>query len=249
MAERRLEFEGAVNFRDLGGYPAAGARRARWRRLYRADSLADLTEADLERLDALGLRALIDFRLPLERDARPDRLPEGATLRRVELGFVPAGTLEMLALVKAGGIDPPEVERRVIGHYRRFCVDHHDVYSETLALAASEDHLPLLIHCTSGKDRTGYGVAILLLALGVPREVVLEDYALTNRYRRPVPQLFGPRTPPEVVKILLAAQEKYLEAALEEIDRVHGSFEAYLERTLGVDERKRASLVELLTEA
>jgi protein-tyrosine phosphatase len=65
--DRRLPFEGAVNFRDMGGYPAGAGRRTRWARLYRADNLGDLTPADLTRLDALGLRTLIDFRLPLER--------------------------------------------------------------------------------------------------------------------------------------------------------------------------------------
>ena len=74
--QRRLDFEGAVNFRDIGGYPAGAGRRTRWRTLYRADSLADLTPADLDRLDALGLRTLIDFRLPEERRAKPDRLPQ-----------------------------------------------------------------------------------------------------------------------------------------------------------------------------
>jgi protein-tyrosine phosphatase len=247
--QRRLDFEGAVNFRDLGGYPAGLGRSTRWRRLYRADSLADLSEADLGRLESLGLAALVDFRIRPEREAKPDRLPKATKIKRVELGFIPAGTLEMLALVKAGAIDPVELERRVIGQYRLFCVDHHAQYREAFALAASGDNYPLLLHCTSGKDRTGYGIALLLLAVGVPRETALEDYDLTNAYRRAVPQLFGPQTSPEIVKLLLSAQPKYLEAALDEIDKVHGSFDAYLERALGVDDAARAKLVELLTEA
>jgi protein-tyrosine phosphatase len=246
--ERRLDFEGAVNFRDLGGYPALDGRRTRWRRLFRADSLADLTPSDLERLTALGLRTLIDFRLPEERLLKPNRLPRGDAIRCIELGFVPEGTLQMLRLVKSGAIESAEVERRVIAQYRRFCVDHHHEYRRMFEVAGSSDSYPLLIHCTSGKDRTGYGAALMLLSVGVSRDIVIDDYGLTNNYQRAIPQLLGSDTPEAVARILLAAQSKYLEAAFNEIDRVYGSFDAYLDSALGVDDLRRAALVELLTE-
>ena len=100
--QRRIHFEGAVNFRDLGGYPASDGRRTRWGLVYRADNLAGLTDADLVRLEVLGLRTLIDFRLPTERQMSPDRLPRGSSIRKVELGFIPAGTIEMLASGQEG---------------------------------------------------------------------------------------------------------------------------------------------------
>jgi protein-tyrosine phosphatase len=246
--QRRIHFEGAVNFRDLGGYPASDGRRTRWGLVYRADNLADLTDADLARLEVLGLRTLIDFRLPTERQMSPDRLPRGSSIRKVELGFIPAGTIEMLARVKKGAIAAPELERRVIAQYRLFCVDHVEEYRRTFAIAQDASSYPLLLHCTSGKDRTGFAAALLLLALGAPRETVLEDYDLTNRYRRAVPQLLGPETPEEIVTLLLSAQPKYLEAALDEIDRVYGSFDDYLDTALGVDGAARRRLVEMLTE-
>jgi protein-tyrosine phosphatase len=233
----------------MGGYPVAGGRVTRWERLYRADSLGDLTEADIARLEALSLRTLIDFRLPQERAAKPNRLPPGASINAIELGFVPEGTLAMLGLVKAGAIDAAEIERRVVAQYRRFPLDHSSEYRRVFEAALREDSYPLLLHCTSGKDRTGYGVALLMLAVGVSRGVVLEDYDLTNQYRRAVPQFFGPQTSQDVMHTLLSAQAKYLEAALDEIDRAHGSFEAYLEKELAVDEGSRARLVDLLTEA
>jgi protein-tyrosine phosphatase len=245
---RRVRFEGAVNFRDLGGYRAGTGRQTRWGRVYRADNLAGLTEADLIRLEGLGLRTLIDFRLPMEREASPDRLPAGSSIRVVEAGFIPAGTLEMLALVKAGRIPASEIERRVIAQYRLFCVDHTQECRQTFAVASDPESYPLLLHCTSGKDRTGFAAALLLLALGVSRETVIEDYDLTNLFRRPVPHLFGPETSEEVTTILLSAQRKYLEAAFDEIDRVYGSFDDFLDRALGVSESDRRRLVDLLTE-
>ena len=119
---------------------------------------------------------------------------------------------------------------------------------QTFAIALDEGNYPLLLHCTSGKDRTGFGAALLLRAVGVSRDIVIDDYNLTNLYRRPVPHLFGPETPEEIATILLSAQPKYLEAALDEIDRVYGSFDIYLETALGVGESGRRRLIDFLTE-
>ena len=123
----------------------------------------------------------------------------------------------------------------MIEQYRKFGVDHVDEYRRALDFAADAQNYPLLIHCTSGKDRTGFASALLLLAVGVPREIVLHDYNLTNQYRRDVSHLFGPQTPADIIALLLSAQSHYLEAALDEIERVHGSFEAFLAGPLGVE--------------
>jgi len=246
---RRLDFDGAVNFRDLGGYATADGRRTRWRRLFRADSLADLTPDDLARLQALDLHGLIDFRSPFERQLKPNRLPADASIRTLEIGFLPTGTLEMLARVRRGAISTAELEREVIAQYRRFGVDHVAEYRQAFEFAADASNYPLVMHCTSGKDRTGFASALLLLAVGVPREVVLHDYNLTNHYRRDVSHLFGLDTSQDVIALLLSAQSHYLEAALEEVGRVHGSFEAFLTGPLGVDADMRARLIACLTES
>jgi protein-tyrosine phosphatase len=117
-----------------------------------------------------------------------------------------------------------------------------------LDLLACRENFPLLIHCASGKDRTGYGAAVILMTAGASREVILEDYALTNLYRREIKHLLAPTTPQSMIQMLTSAQPKYLEAAFEVIDRRYGSIDGYLERGLGLDAAKRARLVELLTE-
>jgi protein-tyrosine phosphatase len=245
---RSLEFASAPNFRDLGGYRAGSGRRTRWQRLFRADSICDLTEADVSRLDALGLRGLVDFRTERERLSRPDRLPPGANLRILEPGFFPKGAVEMLNRSHAGTITAAEVESEVTSHYRRFVTDHADAYRQLLAFAAEPESYPLLIHCASGKDRTGFAAAILLLSVGVSREVVEEDYLLSNQYRRDVSHLFGPQTSREVIDLLLSVRPGYLAAAFDVIDRDYGSIDGYLTRALGVNDAMRARFVELLTE-
>src|SRR5258708_16135129 len=101
---RRLPFEGAVNFRDVGGYAGAGGRTLRWGQIYRSDSLAALTPADLDRLSALGLRLVCDLRLPFERSAKPDRLPAVDPPEMLHIGFLTRGTVEMLQAIAAAPI-------------------------------------------------------------------------------------------------------------------------------------------------
>ncbi len=246
--QRRLGLTGAVNFRDLGGYDVGGGRQTRWGVIFRADSLADLTEADFALIDSLRLHTLIDFRVTLERMRRPNRLPPGHAITTVEIGFLPNGALEMLRRIYSGDLDAAGVEAETLRHYRAMPIAHRREYGEMFDCIDRAEGRPVLIHCTSGKDRTGFGAALILLALGATREVVLDDYALTNQYRRDVGFLFSRHTPPGVVEMLTAAQPKYLEAALATIDAEFGSVDRYLERTYGLDAACRARLRTLLTE-
>jgi protein-tyrosine phosphatase len=247
-SERRLPFEGAVNFRDLGGYDVGEGRQTRWRCLYRSDSLAELTDADLERLEALELHSLIDFRLPHERRIHPNRLPAGSSLHPVEMGFWPDGVAQMHRAFQAGELDAKGMERVTMRFYRNFPLHHHAEYRALLESIEQAAGRPVLFHCVSGKDRTGFGAAVILLALGAARDVILDDYALSSLYRRDIRHLIPAGTPDAVARAFTAANPIYLEAALDTIVEHHGSAEAYLERGLGFDDKRRANLRALLTE-
>lgn len=245
---RLLPLEGAVNFRDLGGYPVAGGRQTKWRCLFRSDSLAALTNQDLERVAALGLYGLIDFRVPSERVSQPNRLPAGVRLRIAEVGFWPDGVSEMLNALRDLRIDAAEVERAVTEQYRRYPVHHCAEYRLMLEEVERAAGRPMLVHCVSGKDRTGFGVAVLLMALGATKSVVIEDYLLTNAYRRDLSHLMPPGTPGSVVEAFTAARPAYIEASLEAIGANFGGIEDYLERGLGFDAKRLRALRERLTE-
>ena len=249
IGERRLPFEGAVNFRDLGGYDVGAGRRTRWRRVYRSDSLADLTERDVVRLAALDLHGLIDFRLPHERERHPNRLPAGAGFRSVEMGFWPDGVAEMHRQFQAGALDEAGMERATMSFYRNFPLHHAAEYRFLLEAIENAAGRPFLFHCVSGKDRTGFGAAVLLMALGASRAVILEDYGLSSAYRRDIGHLIPAGTPDAVAQAFTAANPIYLEAALAVITQTCGSVDAYLEQHLGFGEKRRAGLRDLLTEA
>jgi protein-tyrosine phosphatase len=245
---RRIGLEGAVNFRDIGGYPAARGRRVRWRHVFRSDSLSKLTDDDHAQLADLGVRTLVDFRLASERHELPNRLAASSDITSVEIGFMAEGILELLRGVSRGTVSRADIEQAFIEQYRRFVTDHSSEFARALALALDERNLPLLLHCTSGKDRTGFAICALLLALGTPQENILEDYALTNSYMRDISNFFSASTPPELLQFVMTAQPTYLQAAFDQMVRSFGSVDGYLSCALDLDDAKRSQLVALLTE-
>lgn len=247
MKERRIEMDGAVNFRDIGGYEAGPGRRTRWGRIYRSDSLADLSQADLGRLAGLDLYGISDFRLPGERRAKPDRLPEAHSMMLLTPGFIPAGTQDMIRAIAENRIGPEEIRFQVLGHYHLFVTDHLDNYASTMRMILEAEGRPVLIHCTSGKDRTGFGIALALLAAGCDDSVVVGDYTLTNDYRRDIRFMFAGSVDPAALDMLTMARAEYIEASMAALRQIYGASEAWL-AAMGLDAAERRQLRHLLSE-
>ena len=246
--ERRLPLRGAVNFRDLGGYPAADGRRLKWGLLFRADSLAELSDEDLPLVQALGLRQLFDLRHESERQQRPNRLPAGPLPRTHAIGFHPQGTEALMQGLRAHSLSAADAHELLLNLYRRLPLDHTDSYRRLLHGVAGAEGLPALVHCTSGKDRTGFAAAVLLMALGVPRELIAADYALSNQQRRDLRFMVGATADPAVLAVAQAADPRWLQAAFEVIDTHWGGSAAFLQRGLGFSEADQARWRDLMLE-
>ena len=234
-----MALQGASNFRDLGGYPGHGGRPLRWGRLYRSDHLAGLDASDRDELAARGLARTLDFRGHAERAAAPYQLP-GVTQH--VLSIEPTVVQQMREVVGAGRrLTADVVAELMCDLYRGLVQDQAERFSEFFDHLLHDDS-PLVFHCTAGKDRTGFAAALLLLALGVPRDLVMADYLLTNEVYRP-PPLPASDTPPEALAVLWSVQPSFLEAALRAIDLDHGGVERYLSQRLGLGDAARAVLV------
>lgn len=247
MERRLIELEGAVNFRDIGGYSAGAHGRTRWRRVYRSDSLAELTPADLQKLRELDLYGISDFRLPSERAKKPDRLPEGHAMRLLTPGFIPRGTEDMLREVFMGRLAAAAIRAEVTRHYRLFAAEHLGEYVSTFRMILEAEGRPVLLHCTSGKDRTGFGVALLMLAAGCDEATVAEDYLMTNSHRRDIAFMFSGEVDPAAIEMLTAAHPEYIATALAVLRQTHGAPDDWL-RAMGFNAEERARLRDLLTE-
>jgi len=235
---RHLNLAGASNFRDLGGYSGRDGRVVRWRQIFRSNHLGHLTEADVEVLRPLGLRSAFDFRGSQERVEALCGLKEIAVH---SLPVEPTVVASLRALRAAGvRLSPADALEVMRDSYRNYVRDNTASY-RTLFAHLLKDPAPLVIHCTAGKDRTGFACALILHALGVPEEVIAEDYLLTNRFYRRDPSSSSD-LPDDVRQVLGTVQSSFLAAAFEAIDADYGDLESYFSNGLGIGGPERTSL-------
>ncbi|WKU07443.1 tyrosine-protein phosphatase [Micromonospora sp. HUAS LYJ1] len=250
---------GAPNARDLGGLPTRDGRRVRPGRLIRTPALGRLTEADLTVLGRLAPACVVDLRDATETAlAPPNRLVGDPYLVRLPVLDPAHSGFGYLSAVLLGhdltGHD--EAARRgaaaaMAELYRWFVsgAAAREGFARAVRLAADPVNLPLLFHCSAGKDRTGWLAVVLLTALGVDEETVRADYlrhnALTVELRGEASAAMLRRRPeldPETARAVLEVRPEYLDAGFDEVRRRHGSFDAYLADGLGVTPQIRAAL-------
>ena len=181
----QLPFAGATNFRELGGYPADEGKTVRWGQIWRGVCTARLTDpADRARLDALGLRLILDLRSTAEAQAEPDYVPDGARLVQIcalcgddghEISFAPGDIERMMHTAREG-------ENILYRMYRQMLFGNKAFKELFRALEAGET--PILFHCSAGKDRTGVAAMLILLALGASDETICADFVQTNVCRK-----------------------------------------------------------------
>ncbi len=248
---RHVVLDGAVNVRDIGGYRTSYGLQVTRGLLFRGDALSQVSSADVERLERLGLRIVIDFRTPGEvLLAGADRLPFGTELVSLPVG---GGDLGLIYELIASG--DHERQRRELGDGRAaelmvevnrgFVTDvrQREAFGAAVRLACSAGRLPLLYHCSGGKDRAGWMTAIVLTVLGVPREAVLRDYLLSNDFHRTEYQKLrydlvktGIVADPDLLRPVMEQSTTYLGAAFEEAERRYGSFGRFVTRGLEVSD-------------
>jgi protein-tyrosine phosphatase len=192
--DRRVVLEGSYNFRDIGGYEGAGGRRVRWGRVFRADHPGELSDADVELVRSLGLRTVCDLRRPVEQSSMPSRLVAvpGVVVHDLPIGGTAAERYAYTQRMLDGEIRSFSVDD-VIDVYARLLGDFPGALTTAVGLAAHGDGLPMLVHCTAGKDRTGLVIAAILQLLGVPDDVIADDYELSEagHHAGRVQQLLG----------------------------------------------------------
>ena len=241
---RHLALQGASNFRDLGGYATTDGRITRWRHIFRSNHLGQLTAADVEIVRALGVRSAFDFRGVEERTAGVCVVNEIAVH---SLPIEPTVVAALRAELAGGTLTAPVALDLMRESYRNY-VRHNTHSFRTLFGHLLEDRAPLVIHCTAGKDRTGFASALILHALGVPDDVIAEDYLLTNRhYKRDATAATD--LPEDVRNAIGNVEASYLAAAFEAVGKEYGDLEAYLRDGLKLGTAERTALKERYLQA
>lgn len=235
---RHFNLAGASNFRDLGGYPGRGGRVVRWRQIFRSNHLGHVTESDIEILRGLGLKSAFDFR------GTEERADAICGLTEIAVHSLPIEPTVVATLRARGAngaplssVDAVDVMRESYRNYVRY----NTANFRTLFAHLLEDRAPLVIHCTAGKDRTGFASALILHALGVPDDLIAEDYLLTNRFYRRDPSASSD-LPDEVRQVLGSVEASFLAAAFEAISAEYVDLESYFSDGLGLGARERTTL-------
>ncbi len=233
-AERRVPFEGITNLRDIGGYLTDSGGTTRWGRVFRADALHKLTAADLDAFGELGVTTVYDLRGDVERADFP--------------GPVPSVHLSIVGRPRDGGpARPPSAMTAREGEEML-----RDTYVGALTHSAAEigtvvrgvadpDRTPAVFHCAGGKDRTGLVAVVLLLALGVDRETVLDDYEATSLYRVPADEPDGIATllqlgiSPEAAAGVIGTPRWAMAEAVDVLEGFPGGVAGFLTGPAGLD--------------
>lgn len=241
MDDRRLALSGAVNFRDLGGLRTTDDHRVKRGMVFRSDHLSRLTVADQQILQRLQFKVVCDLRTAREQRRAPDFLPPDGSIRLLPLpvqarGFDPATAMDRLR----AGDDAWLSTDFFIQLYQRYLDDFGPVWGRVFSLIASPGNLPLVFHCTGGKDRTGICAALLLKTLGVHEEHIQADHDLSNACNaqrlQPIYRKFAALgIGPEKAAHFLQAPMEPLVAMLEHLNHTYGTIEDYLQRKAGLD--------------
>lgn len=273
LAERNLPVSGMNNFRDMGGYETADGRRVKWGVLYRSDHIYNADEQGVEYLKKLGIHTIVDYRSKDEVSKYPNK-DLGETVRTYRLD-PEAHTAELSAQFTSSKADEDKnlvnkiIEQKKKGHlvnqydivmeqYHNFVYGEksRNAFGQMLKIAANPDAPALVQHCRGGKDRTGYGCALLLGTLGVTKDQLVEDYMLTytNRLERNnvKMEIYKKYTDdPDVLNYLYSLIEtrpEFIQTSIEAMEAKFGSIREYAESELGVTRQEIEQLKTLYLE-
>lgn len=242
MVNRYINLDGTYNFRDMGGYVGHDNKKVVMNRLYRSDTLSNLSDEDVKVLEDLDLRIIVDYRSSRERENNEDVHISGTVLYHLD---PIAHVAQLLSDVHRDDhllnkINEDVVTDIFVEQNKRFVTDVNSkkTYKKLIELALENNDGSLVHHCTAGKDRTGFGSALIHMLLGVSEEDIYRDFLQTNiNLNNKLHQLdFGDNSDPkinEVMNLFQGVKKEYIQSAINEINEEFDGAENYAINELG----------------
>ena len=254
--------EAINNFRDFGGYKTYNGTRLKKGLLYRSGDLSKATDADLEQIHALGIKTICDLRSEGERKYEPDRVPTAKPFTFFNVPMRPivdyhGRSLGRLLSLMFGSERRRDYVAESYQAYREYATNYLPQLKAFFRRISNPENLPVLIHCSAGKDRTGVLASLIQMVLGVPFEIAMDDYLKTNGnlsaytediFRRlsklgyfgvPWKRLYVP---------LFAARSDFLNAAIEQVKEEFGAVDEWFRRGLGLSDNDKLVLQTVLSD-
>ena len=240
---RLLPMDGAFNTRELGGYKTTDGKSVKWGVLFRSDKLSDISENDQKYLQSLGIKRIVDFRSEAEKTEDPNIIPEGINYIETPINVDGAMRSKIEAVLK--GETKKEIKSFLVDANKEFVTNYTSVYEDFLRGLIDEDG-PTLFHCTAGKDRAGFAAAITLIALGVSKEDVIEDYMKTNIFTKDkIDEMIDKiklmslyQADAEILRPLIGVERIYIETAFKTAEEKYGSLENFIREGLNISDEE-----------
>lgn len=247
VATRNINIPGIQNFRDLGGYKSSTGKEIQWGMLYRSAQIDSIGCYARKELENLGIRTIIDLR-SVEELVNYPQIQEGFNVVHIPIA---TGNMEsVLQGIQEGKIKSDTIYRMVERMNRELIINYHQEYKKLFEILLDHHSYPAIIHCSSGKGRTGVVSALILAALGVNADIIMEDYRLSNDYFNiPKASKYAYKlsaNSQEAITTIYSAKEDFLNAAKEEVEREYGDVNTYLEKGVGLTQKNIKRLQSIL---
>lgn len=273
VAERRVNLVHSFNMRDLGGYLGVDNRPVKWGLFYRSDDLSSLDTRDRHYLEAMGIRSIVDYRSEGEKEKYPNQYISNTQTYdlspNAKVAALASSTLKddrekvaqlvSLAASKNGREELVERLDEMAQQMEDLVVEPYAItaYRDMLQLLEMPERLPMIQHCRGGKDRTGWGAALILFILGVTEEAIMEDYLYTKkvntlRNQKRMAEYQQYTNDPFVLDYLYSlmdTKESYFIRALDKVKELSGDIDTYLAEYLGITEKKKQAYQQLYLES
>lgn len=255
VSERLIPLEGTLNFRDVGGIPTADGRVVKWGKVYRSGKLSKLTKRDLRYFGELNIQTILDFRNDVEIKKDPDRYPTSYDVQYLQYPIGDKSGETYVAYeqkVRSGEIKGKESKALFIELMKQFADTVAKDFKPLFTHLQEAKDVPLVYHCTGGKDRTGFATAMFLSALNVERKTVINDYLMSNYYRYDknlsnMRKARLVRMDTEMLGYLMQVNEDYINAVFEVIDDKFDGIDNYLEVQFGLTKEVREKMIQMYT--
>lgn len=257
LANRHIYFKKVVNFRDVGGLKTTQGKTVKWGKIYRSDNLSQLRASEFDKFNDLRIKTVFDLRTPQEIEGKEDNLPDNVTYVHapsvLDHGDLLSG---MRSKVLNGEVSNEQSAQYMADFYRSIVADNIPALKQLLQTLLSSDE-PVLYHCSAGKDRTGITTALILSILKVDRQTIINEYLLSDYYRREkvekmltkakIATVIKPHLGVCVIQNFMSVDERYLNEAFTYIDSNYGGMDAFIKNQLGISDTQREQIIEKLT--